>query len=107
MSSEAQIRANRQNAQKSSGPKTNQGKHSSRQNAARHNLSGTGAGLTPEHQAAVDHLERDFTNHFKPDNPHDALLVHQLALAAFRMDQATIQEFAHAEAQPRPRPGPL
>jgi hypothetical protein len=38
MSTQAQIKANRQNAQKSTGPKTDEGKAAASQNAVKHGL---------------------------------------------------------------------
>ncbi len=49
--SEAQIRANRENAARSTGPKTDEGKERSRANALKHGLTGGGIVL-PEADAA-------------------------------------------------------
>src|SRR6202453_3790861 len=55
MASPAQITANIANAQKSSGPKTEPGKHRTRLNAYRHGLTGQICLLTAEEQQAFDH----------------------------------------------------
>ena len=53
MSSEARIEANRENAKKSTGPRTQEGKDNSRRNALRH-------GLAAEHIAIFDEDPEDF-----------------------------------------------
>jgi len=51
MSTEAQIHANRQNAQKSTGPKTAEGKAAVSQNAVKHGLIASEAVITGENLA--------------------------------------------------------
>jgi hypothetical protein len=59
MSTEAQIKANQQNSQKSTGPKTAQGKAAVSQNAVKHGLFGSQAVVNGENQADFDlHRER-------------------------------------------------
>ena len=54
MASIAQVTANIANAQKSTGPKTEPGKHRTRFNAYRHGLTGQICLLTAEEQQAFD-----------------------------------------------------
>src|SRR6202167_4749711 len=54
MASPAQLTANVANAQKSSGPKTEQGKHRTRLNAYRHGLTGQICLLTADEHKAFD-----------------------------------------------------
>ena len=56
MASEKQGRANRQNTQKSTGPKTPQGKAAVRLNAAKHGLLSKEALLPGEDGAALEEL---------------------------------------------------
>ena len=51
--SEARTRANRQNALKSTGPRTPEGKERSRRNAFKHGLTGQGVALPEEDQAEI------------------------------------------------------
>ncbi len=57
MASEKQIAANRQNARKSTGPKTDAGKQRSRQNAFRHGLTAQTVIRHVESAAAYTDLE--------------------------------------------------
>src|ERR1017187_4609699 len=54
MLTDAQIESNRQNAQKSTGPRTPEGKKRSSLNACRHNLTGQVNCITDEDKAAFD-----------------------------------------------------
>ena len=64
--SEAQLTANRANALKSSGPKTQEGKERSRANGLKHGLTGAGV-VAPEHdKAEVDARAEKFRLDLKP-----------------------------------------
>ena len=80
MSTQSQIDANRQNATKSTGPKTPEGKANSSRNAVKH-------GLTSD-QLTVPHLEEkeeyetllaDLMGEFQPATPHEKILVERMA----------------------------
>ena len=72
--SEARLRANRLNAQKSTGPRTEAGKQRSSLNATRHGLTGQVLTLT-----ALQALIGDFEKQYSPANTQEKHLVHMLA----------------------------
>ncbi|MBN2181419.1 MAG: hypothetical protein JW715_05860, partial [Sedimentisphaerales bacterium] len=59
MSTQAQINANRQNAQKSTGPKTAAGKAVSAKNAVKHGLFAEEAVITGENPADFNNLRQE------------------------------------------------
>ena len=58
-----QIEANRRNAQRRSGPKTDEGKDRVRRNAVKHDMTGT----EQEFSSSYEHLEGDTTGVVDPD----------------------------------------
>ena len=84
--SEAQIRANRANSAKSTGPKTTQGKMASRANSYKHGLTGEGAVLPELEAAEVDRRAEALFNEYRPSGELGAALVHQVALMSVRME---------------------
>jgi hypothetical protein len=85
MASEAQITANRRNAQKSTGPRTAEGKAAVAQNALRH-------GLTARQVVCFDEKAQDFAAYhealraaFDPADAIEEQLVERIALCAWRM----------------------
>ena len=91
--SEARRVANQINAQKSTGPKTEEGKTRSRQNGLTHGLSGSV--IAPAHdQAEVDARARDLEAEMKPRTSAGLLLVLRMALLSVRMDRAAAHDFA-------------
>lgn len=94
MSSRAQRRANKRNAQHSTGPRTNEGKQRSSQNALKHGLRSKHPvipGEDPaEYQRKLDQLRADL-------RPHNALeedLVEQIADASWRLKRLARMEAA-------------
>src|SRR6185437_14790771 len=77
--SEAQLRANRLNAQKSTGPRTEEGKQRASLNATRHGLTAQVLTLTPEELKALQVLIGDFEKQYSPANTQEKHLVHMLA----------------------------
>jgi hypothetical protein len=84
--SEAQIRANRANSAKSTGPTSTQGKMASRANSYKHGLTGQGAVLPELEDAEVDRRAEALLNEFRAPGELGAALVHQAALMSVRME---------------------
>jgi len=85
MPSLKQILANRANAQKSTGPRSPQGKGISSQNALSHGLaSKKSIVLNGESRDRFDRLCRSFFEVFQPSNDVTALLVEEMAVAKWR-----------------------
>ena len=78
MSTENQIEANRRNAQLCTGPKTEEGKLRSSQNALKTGLYSQKEVIATESQEEYDALAADFHNHYAPANPHERSLVDAL-----------------------------
>jgi len=85
MSSEKQVRANCQNAQKSTGPKTPEGKAAVRLNAAKHGLLSEEALLSGEDGAALEELAERLRAELRPAGELEALLVHRIVAARWRL----------------------
>jgi len=83
--SEARLHANRLNAQKSTGPRTEQGKQRSRLNATRHGFTGQVLCLPPEELDALNAIIRQFEQHYQPSGPQEHHLVHMLAQLQHRL----------------------
>jgi hypothetical protein len=78
MASPAQITANRLNALKSTGPRTDDGKTASRVNALRHGADATLAVIPGEDPAALEELTRSYRARFQPAGPEETFLVDTL-----------------------------
>jgi hypothetical protein len=66
MTSEAQVKANRENSRHSTGPKTEEGLKRSQLNSRRHGLTGQFYCLTPDDRAAFDHHCESLLADLKP-----------------------------------------
>ena len=87
MATQQQIDANRQNAQKSTGPKTPEGKAAISQNALTHGLTAENACINGEDKDEFDASLQSFQDEFKPVGPLQTLLVEQIAMAAWRLSR--------------------
>jgi hypothetical protein len=87
MATEKQIRANQLNAQKSTGPRTEEGKPQSRRNALKHGLTGAGIVLPEDEEAAVRARAAEWHSSLKPSNPYELWLVHRIAVASIRIER--------------------
>jgi hypothetical protein len=90
--SEARLRANRLNAQKSTGPRTEAGKQRSSLNATRHGLTGQVLTLTAEGMNALQVLIGDFEKQYSPANTQEKHLVHMLAQLQYRLHRIMATE---------------
>ena len=77
--SEKQKEANRQNAKKSTGPKTIQGKEASKRNAVKHGLAGKGEAVPDEIAEEMDARAGQWMAVMKPGEGVEAWLVDRAA----------------------------
>ena len=103
MASEAQIAANRLNAQKSTGPRTPEGKAMMRRNPLRHGLSAATVVLFYESEAEFEQFRQDLASDFDPVGAEECALVEQIATLRWRLRRASRAEAAlvNAEAERR------
>ena len=98
MTTEAQNRANRLDALKSTGPRTGAGKAASSQNALRHGLTAQQVVLAIEDPAQFDALRGDLHEEFGPCGPTGERLVEQLASLLWRLRRVPVFEAAVLDA---------
>ena len=84
MTSLAQINANRNNAKKSTGPKTQMGKKSSSQNALTHGIFAQIPILPGEDKEAITALADEITFAYKPQDAMELILVERIIMASIR-----------------------
>ena len=85
MTSDKQLAANRLNAQKSTGPKTDQGKAVSKYNALRHGLLSQEVVLPGEDESAFDELYEKFREELLPEGELEIQLVERIATLCWRL----------------------
>jgi hypothetical protein len=81
MASQAQITANRLNAQKSTGPRSEEGKAVSRFNALKHAASAKSLVIPGEDESTLAELAASYHEQFQPVGPEEALLVEKIVAA--------------------------
>ncbi len=96
---EKQLIANRQNAQKSTGPRTETGKRRSSQNAVKHGLRTTDTVINSPHlkedPAEYKNLITSLIAELNPDGAFQTELVHKIANCLWRQRRAINAETAH------------
>jgi hypothetical protein len=85
MSTEAQILANRLNAQKSTGPRTSQGKAVASQNSIKHGLSAESDVITSESEADFDLYRRQILDELSPVTPVESVLAERIVTLSWRL----------------------
>jgi hypothetical protein len=85
MATQKQIAANRRNALKATGPRTETGKAASRFNALRHGLRAKSGILSAESLAELSRIRVDFLQSFQPRNPAQVRAVEQMACARWQL----------------------
>ena len=91
--SEAQLQANRANAQHSTGPRTETGKSRSRLNATRHGLTGQFFVLSEEDRHAYDTFEQGMLAGLKPEGTEENQLAVSIAQDHWRINRSRAIEF--------------
>lgn len=84
MSSQAQLDANRANAQHSTGPRSPEGKSASSQNALKHGLSSQYVPLSESERPQFEALEADFRREVKPSGALQECIFQDLVAAAWK-----------------------
>lgn len=92
MATEKQIAANRQNAKKSTGPRTDYGKRRSRRNAMRHGLTAETVINVFEDPAAYRALQRAIYADYRPRSNFELQLVGRLVSLLWRLRRSTAIE---------------
>lgn len=87
MTSEAQIEANRRNAQRSTGPRTEAGKAVSRRNALRHGLAARTLMTAGEDVAEFEAFAEDLRHDLAPEGAMEEALVQRIVLCAWRLER--------------------
>jgi hypothetical protein len=90
MSSTSQINANRENAQKSTGPVTPTGLDRSSKNATKHGLTGQTLVISLEEREAYNAHVQSYLDHHKPATRRHIQLVQQLADSHWSVHQAFV-----------------
>jgi hypothetical protein len=85
MSTTAQIIANRRNAQKSTGPRSSQGKAIASQNSLKHGLSARKDVIGSENQAEYDKYRERILGELNPISPMETMLAERVVSLSWRL----------------------
>lgn len=88
MASEAQILANRLNAQKSTGPRTSQGKAVASQNSVKHGLLAERDVIKSESYADFDLYRQQLLDELSPATPMESILAERIVTLSWRLKRA-------------------
>src|SRR3954467_10045387 len=88
--SEARLAANRRNAARSTGPKTEEGKQRSRANALKHGLCATV--VVAEDAQLIQKRASDWFDALKPQDEFQSWLVDEVAILSLRIDRCERME---------------
>ena len=92
MISDKQLEANRNNALKSTGPKTKEGRNRSRLNALRHGLTGQVTTMTAEERAAHDQFCQALIHSLAPEGAMETQLAQRIATDSWRLNRSSAIE---------------
>ena len=90
--SQAKIDANRRNAEKSTGPRTEEGKANSRRNALKHGMTGDGIVVPVEDMVEVEKRFKAYVEDLQPKGALQLTLVRRAATLAVRMERCAERE---------------
>jgi hypothetical protein len=99
MASQRQIDANRRNAQKSTGPRTPEGKAASSFNALRHGFASEHYAVRSEDKKEFDDIRDEFMAEHQPTTPTEFALVEQIALSYWRLRRLRKSEAAFCNCE--------
>jgi len=108
MATEAQILANRRNAQKSTGPRSPEGKSIVSQNAVKHGLTAAHDIISSESQADFDLYRDQFLTELAPTSPMESMLAERIVSLSWRLKRTgNIQNQTIDALNARNTPSPL
>ena len=107
MATKAQITANRNNAQESTGPKTTEGKETVSQNAIKHGLTAKKYLIPGEEHLDFNLYHYEMIKELDPVSPMESMLANRIVNLSWRLERAArIQnETIHALCVPKPISG--
>ncbi|MHC4619345.1 MAG: hypothetical protein ACYTEQ_16490 [Planctomycetota bacterium] len=88
MATQAQTLANRRNAQKSTGPRTPEGKAAVSQNAVKHGLLARHTVITSESQAEFELYRNEMLAELAPATPMESMLAERVVTLSWRLKRA-------------------
>ena len=88
MSTQKQIDANRKNAQKSTGPKTPDGKSATAQNAIKHGFTANTPIIPGEDPAAYDTFKTNLLKELNPQGPAESMLADRIIDLSWRLKRS-------------------
>jgi hypothetical protein len=106
MSSQSKIEANRANAQKSTGPRTAEGKAKSSRNSTVHAFTSESPLLPDEDPADLQALCDAYFADLRPDGQAEEDLVERIAVAQYRLRRVPLLEAGYFDLRLRMRPLP-
>jgi hypothetical protein len=92
MISEKQVAANRRNAQRSTGPRTEEGKKTSALNARRHNLTGQVTAMTDADRIMHDAFSASIVESLAPEGAMETQLAQRIATDSWRLNRISAVE---------------
>ncbi len=108
MATEAQILANRRNAQNSTGPRSPEGKSIVSQNAVKHGLTAAHDIISSESQADFDLYRDQFLTELAPTSPMESMLAERIVSLSWRLKRTgNIQNQTIDALNARNTPSPL
>ena len=87
MSTEAQIIANRHNAQKSTGPHTSEGKAAASKNSVKHGLLARQTVISSENQVEFDLYRDRIISELAPESPMESMLAERIVILSWRLQR--------------------
>ncbi len=105
--SKAKIIANRRNCQKSTGPRTPQGKTVVSQNAVKHGLTAVKTVIRSEDQAEFDLHRTQLLDEWAPQTPMESFLAERIVDHSWRLKRIGYIQNQTIDALDTPKTGPL
>lgn len=106
MATEAQIAANRRNAESSTGPRTEEGKSRSSRNAVTFGIYSAADFVLPEDEPLYHDFCRNFQKELSPQGPFEQTLAAEIIHAAWRLRRCSVVESSMGETQLDPMANP-